>query len=150
MRAGSQGLRVGPKRLVFGPRQDAPLGQRGRAHHHEARLLQAPHDVVVVGRLPVSEELGGEGQPLARDRAVVLDRDRHAGERALVAGPDLVGRGEGVVGVDVDERVELGVQRLDAIERGLHELAGGQLAGAHEAGELARRAEEEVGHGAGA
>ena len=31
-----------------------------------------------------------------------------------------------------------------------HELARGQLAGADEAGELARRAEEEVGHGAGA
>ena len=63
---------------------------------------------------------------------------------------DLVGRGQGVLGEDVDERVELGVERLDAIERGLHELARGQLAGAHEAGELARRAEEEVGHGAGA
>jgi hypothetical protein len=105
---------------------------------------------VVVGRLPVSEELRGEGQPLALYRAVVLDRDGHAGERALVAGPDLVGRGEGVVGVDVDERVELGVERLDAPERGLHELARGQLAGAYEAGELARRAKEEVGHGAAA
>jgi dienelactone hydrolase len=104
---------------------------------------------VVVGGLPVAEEVGGEGQPLARDRAVVLDCDRHAGEGALVARPHLVRRRERVFGEDVDERVELGVERLDAIERRLHELARGQLAGADEAGELARRAEEEVGHGAG-
>ena len=60
----------------------------------------------------------------ARDRAVVLDRDRHAGERALVAGADRVGGGQRALGVDVDERVELAVERLDPLERGLDQLAG--------------------------
>jgi hypothetical protein len=104
---------------------------------------------VVVGRLPVAEEVGGEGQPLARDRAVVLDRDRHARERPLVTRGHLVGGGEGVLVEDVDERVDLRIQRVDAIQRGLHELACRQLARAHALGKLARRAKEQVGHGGG-
>ena len=150
VRVGSHGLRVGPKRLVLVHGRMPHSGSVVDPDDDEAGLLEATHDVVVVGRLPVAEEVGGEGQPLAGDRAVVLDRDRHARERALVAGADLVGRRERVLGEDVDERVELGVERVDAVQRGLHELARGQLAGADEAGELARRAEEEVGHGAGA
>ena len=114
-----------PETLGVRSTAGCPTRAACRAHHHEARRrCRRAHDVVVVGRLPVAEELGGEGQPLAGDRAVVLDRDRHAGERALVAGADLVGRGEGVVGEDVDERVELGVERLDAIERGLRRARG--------------------------
>ena len=84
---------------------------------------------MVVGREEVAEEVGGERQPLALDRAVVLDGDRHAGERPLVAGADLVGRGQRLVGEDVDEGVEAGVELVDAVQRGLHQLAGGQLAG---------------------
>ena len=94
-------------------------------------------------------KLRGERQPLAADRAVVLDRDRHAGERARVVGADLVGLGQRLVGEDVDERVERGVELRDAIQRGLHELARGELARAHERGELVDGAEEEIGAGGG-
>ena len=82
-----------------------------------------PRDVVVVRREEVAEEVGRERQALALHRRVVLDGDRHAGERPRVAGADRVGGGQRLVGEDVDERVELRVELLDAVERRLHELA---------------------------
>ena len=48
--------------------------------------------------------------------------------------------------VDVHERVELRVERLDALERRAHQLARADLPGAHELGELQRGCEEQVGH----
>jgi hypothetical protein len=99
---------------------------------------------VVVGRGPVAHEVRAVRQPLAFDRAVVLDRDRHAGERALVAGTDRVGGGQRLVVEDVDERVQARVEEVDAPERGLDEVAGGHLAGPDEPGELERGAEQEV------
>jgi hypothetical protein len=104
---------------------------------------------VVIGRQEVTDELSGKGQPLAADRAVVLDGDRHAGKRARIVGGDLVGLGQRLVGEDVDERVERGVELRDAIQRGLHELARGELARAHERGELVDGAKEEIGAGGG-
>ena len=43
------------------------------------------------------------------DRGAVLHRDRHARERARVAGLDGVGGGQRALGVDRDEGVELGL-----------------------------------------
>ena len=57
---------------------------------------------------------------------VRLDRDRHAGERALVARLDRVGLGERALGVELDERAELRVDRLDPPERRLDGLAGAE------------------------
>ncbi len=48
VRPRSHGLRVGPKMRASLVGQDAVLGQRGRADDHEAGVLQAPCDVVVV------------------------------------------------------------------------------------------------------
>ena len=73
----------------------------------------------------------------------------HARERPRVAGPDLVGLGQRVLGEDVDERVERGVELRDPVERGLDELARGQLAGPHDRGELVDGAEQEIGAGGG-
>jgi hypothetical protein len=139
----------GAEALGVGPRQDPPLRERRGPDDHEAGVPEPPHHVVVVRCLPVAEQLGAEGQALAGDRAVVLDRDRHAREGPLVAGRNRVGGGQRVVVEDVDERVELGIEGIDAVERGLDELARGELAGAHQLRELGRRAKEEVGHGAG-
>jgi hypothetical protein len=100
---------------------------------------------VVVGRGEVAEEIGRERQALALDRAVVLDGDRHAGERPLVAGADVVGGGQRLIGEDVHEGVEAGVELVDAVQRGLHQLTGGQLAVADEPGELVDGAEQEIG-----
>ena len=72
--------------------------------------------------------------------ADVLDRDRHAGERPLVAGADGVGGRERAVGVEVDERVELAVERLDPPERRLDQLTRADLAGPDELRRARRRA----------
>jgi hypothetical protein len=88
-------------------------------------------------RCEVAEEVRAVGQRLARPGgADVLDGDRHARERALVARLDRVGRSERALDVDEDEGVETLVERLDARQGGLDELAGGELACADEGGEL--------------
>ena len=84
-------------------------------------------------------------QPPAPHGPVVLDRDRHAGERPRVAGRDLAGGGQRAVAVDVDERLQPAVELLDAPHRGLRELAGAHSAPAHEPGEVGDGAEHEIG-----
>ena len=61
--------------------------------------------MVVVGDV-VGHQRAAVGQPQAAHRAVVLDRDRHARERALIAGFDLLGRRERALAVDLDESVQ--------------------------------------------
>ena len=68
------------------------------------------------------------------------------GERPVVARGHRIVRGESLLGEDVDERVDRGLDGLDAVERGLDELARGHLAVADEPGEIEGRAEEEVLH----
>ena len=60
-------------------------------------------------------------------------------------GPTRVGGGQGLVGEDVDEGIEARVELVDAVQRRLDELAGGQLAVADEPGQLIDGAEQEVG-----
>ena len=86
------------------------------------------------------------GRQAAR-RHVVLDRDRHAGERARVGsgrdlGVDRVGRGACLVGEDEVERVDLTFARVDACQVLLEHVACGPRAGANGGGDLDR------GHGA--
>ena len=54
----------------------------------------------------------------------------------VVARLDLVGGRQRPLGVDLDERVQLAVERLDPLQRGLGELARGQLAAAHAGGKV--------------
>ena len=83
---------------------------------------------------------------------LALIGDRHARERPRVARLDLVGRGQRALGVDLDERVQLAVERLDPVQARLHELARGQLAAADAGRQVARRREHEIagGHEPGA
>ena len=91
---------------------------------------------------------------LAGDVGVVLDRHRHAEQRAPIAGAaariGLVGLHQGAVGEHHAEGVELGVRLPDALERRLDELARRDLAGGHQARLLGGAGEAEVGgvHGA--
>ena len=103
-------------------RQDPVLGQRRRADDDEAGCLQAPRHVVVVVALVLGHQPAAVGQAQPLGRAVVLDRHRHARERALIARADGVGRSQRTLGVDLGEGVERGVQFLDPLERGLDEL----------------------------
>ena len=71
----------------------------------------------------LAQQLAAVRQAQAGDRAVVLDRDRDAGERARVAGPDLLRAGERSGRVDLDEGAEAAVEFLDPLERMRDELA---------------------------
>jgi hypothetical protein len=55
--------------------------------------------------------------------------------------------GAGGLAFDVDERVEPRVELLDSVQRGIDQLAGGDLAPADQVGKLGGGAEEEVGEG---
>ena len=83
----------------------------------------------------------------------VLDRDRYAEERRKVAALDeaglgLPGRGAGLIRRHGEERVELGIQRIDASEDVVDELRGADVAAADHRGLLERGGERElVGHG---
>ena len=97
-------------------RQDPVLRQRRRADDDEARLPQAPRDVVVVLGHVIGHERTAVGESQALDRAVVLDRDRHPRKRAPVTGTDLLCEEKRSLGIDLDERVEGRVELLDSIE----------------------------------
>ena len=97
-----------------------------------ARFFQLPHAHGVRRR----DVIGEEARPLRRQDARgiddVLDADRHAVQRAAVAAAlDLAFRlGRvlaGLVRAHGDERVELGVQRLDLPQMRVHHLARGDL-----------------------
>jgi hypothetical protein len=102
-----------------------------------------------VARAVTLEEARAEVHAQALDRHVGLDRDRYAGERPLVARLDLVGRGERALGVDLDEGVQPAVERLDAVERRLDQLAGRQLAAADARSKVRHRREHEIARGHG-
>ena len=147
VRARSHGLRVAPNRFVFVHGWIAHSGSVVEPDEDEARGAQARDDVVIVGRDPVPEEAGAAGHPPPGHGAAVLDRDRDAGERPRVTGADGLRGRERLVGVDVDERVDLRVKLLDAAQRGLDELGRADLARVHERGELERGTREQVGAG---
>ncbi len=84
-RAGrSHGLRVTPNVARLGERPQRQLGHVGLADDHRARLAQAAHDLGVRAR-GLAVGVGAERGHLAGDVDVVLDRDRHAQQRALAA-----------------------------------------------------------------
>jgi hypothetical protein len=133
----------------LGGREDPELRHVGGADDDEAGLAQAPHQVGAVGGAVALEELRGEVHAQALDRDVGLDRDRHARERALVARLDLVRRGERALAVDLDERVQVPVERPDPVQAGLHQLARRQLAAADAGRQVACRREHEIARGHG-
>ena len=136
----------GPGVTRLGGRQDPELRQVGHADDHEPRLAQPPDQVGrVVGPVAVQEARAVvERHPL--DRHVALDRDRHAGERRRVVDRDRVGGGQRAVAVDLDERVQGALERLDPAQRGLDHLARARAARPHERSRLLGRGEGEVVH----
>ena len=129
--SGFQGLRVIPYVLdsvnghsrssgaLVRPTRTAPASRRRRTTS-ESALGRA-----VLGR-------GAEGGHVALDVGVVLDRHRNPQQRqllaraqALVGGP---GGGTGGLGVHLAEGIQAPVQRGDALQGGVDQLARGQLA----------------------
>ena len=137
------GLHVGAEGDVVGVGLPSELGRVGLSHHDATRRSQARHQ----GRVGPSAAgpPAKTAEPVRRDEArrvvEVLHADGDAGQRAgvVAAGHGVVDarrRFERVVGVDGDEGVHLGVERLDALERVGDELAGAPRARAHSGGQV--------------
>ena len=117
-----------PERRRLGEGRDLELGDAGLADDHRAGRAQAAHDLRVGGR-GVAEGVRAARGHLARDVGVVLDRHRHAQQRAAIAAAaaavGLGGLGERALAEHDAERVEGRVEARDALQVGLGELARG-------------------------
>jgi hypothetical protein len=130
----------------LGRRQDAELRHVGRPEEQEAGFAQPPYEVGVVRRPVTRQEARGEVHAQTGDGGVRLDPDRHAGEGAPIAGSDCGRLGDGAIPVELDERPDLRVQRLDPPDRGLHHLAGAHRSIADPGGQDRRGKEGERVH----
>ena len=96
-----------------------------------------PRDDVGVDGARAAVRRAAPGGHLAGDVHVVLDRNRHTQQRALLPGRaarvGLVGLGQCALGEDDAVGVEPRVQALDALEGGLDDLTGRDLPVAHHA-----------------
>ena len=106
-----------------------------RADQNRAgRLEPRRQGRVGAGGSAVAIDLRSRSRRQAVDVEQVLDRERRARERAerfaprAPAGVDRGGLGERALGGDVGEGAELGVERLDALERRLDDFARARLA----------------------
>ena len=127
------------ERGVLGRGPHGELVEIRLADDHRARGDDGTHHRRVVRRQPALEDPRPGRCRDPPGAQVVLQGDRHAGERARVTacrhrGVDPVGRGEGRVGGHRVEAVELALEGLDASERSLGDLAGAHLARAHRPG----------------
>ena len=111
VRDGSHGLRVGAEARASRSRAGCPTPAASSCPTTtKPAALQAARRRCGRGRPEVADEVGARTSARRpATAAVVLDGDRHAGERPLVAGADAVGLGQRLVGEDVDERVERGL-----------------------------------------
>ena len=137
--------RAGVARL--GGRQDRELRQVRDADDHEARLAQPADEVGGVVGPVAGQELRAAVDLVALDADVALDRDRHARERrarrpATTASAAASARSPSTSMNALMRRIE----RLDAPQRGLDDLARARVAGAHQRGGLFGRGEREIVH----
>ncbi len=127
--------------------QDAELGGVGLAEEHEACLAELAREVCVLWLAPA--------QTLQERHALVkwipggvageiLQQHRHAAEGPV--GQRRTRCREGALGQVGDDRVQQRIQRVDASERVLDELAWRDLAGSHQLGLVSRVAMSEVRH----
>ena len=121
------------------------------AEDHDPGLAQAAHDRRVVRRPPALEDARAAGRGHALGGDDVLERERHAGQRTErlarpAPGVDAAGRVAGALGVDVQERVDGGVDGLDPgqVRVGHVERAG--LPGGDGSSGLGGRQPDEIGH----
>ena len=121
-------------RVRLGGGLQPELGRVGLADDDEAGVLELVEEVRAVGRgvADLLQQLVAEVQRRAGELTVeVLHHHRHAGERA---GDRRRGACAGAVEQRMDHRVDLGVGGLDARDRGVDELGGGELARGDELG----------------
>ena len=109
------------ERRVLGGAAHGELVEVGLADHDGAGCHEPLDDGGVVWRAPAVEDPRRAGGRHAPGAHVVLERDRHPGERpgGLAGGDALVdgiGGGTGVVGQHGDERVDVGLASVDAGE----------------------------------
>src|SRR5260221_498291 len=81
----TSGSTTAPPEAVLGHRASAELGGVGLAEDGTAGLFEARHDIAVEGELETGQGAGAEGRRVAGDAGQVLDRHRHARERAAAA-----------------------------------------------------------------
>ena len=128
------GCGVGLVRAVLGGRAHGELVHVRLADDDRVRGLQPLDDVGVVGRQEVLEHLAAQVVGIALRAEHVLDRDRHAGERAerlprLALGVDGRGLPADVGLVHVHERLDLRLAVADGGEEGVGDLGGRGLPG---------------------
>ena len=135
------GLLVGG---VLRGRAHGELVQVGLTQNRDASGAQLRHHGGVVRAHVALEHLGRGGGRRVGGHQQVFERQRHARERGgrLIAVFNLlvhlVRRGKRFLGADVQEGAELAVDLSDAVEEGLRDLAGGDVAGLDHCGELVR------------
>ena len=119
----------------LGERPQSELGHRGLADEHRSGVAQPPDHLGVRGRRRV-EGAGSTTRDLAFEVKLVLDRDRYAEQRALLptraTSVRSIGFGPRLIRIHGDERTQLGVERVDAIEGQLDQFTGRDLAASHE------------------
>ena len=116
-----------PPRRGLGPGERAQLGHVRLADHDRPRRARAAHDLRVRAR-GLAVGVRAERRHLAGDVEFVLDRDRHAQQRALAvprAAPSvgLVGFQSRPLREHDPEGVQLGVVALDPLQVDVHQLA---------------------------
>ena len=114
------------------------------------RLELAHQRAVARGLRSIDVDLRAGARRQALDVEQVLDRERHAGQRAAMgAGIDLRRALAGARGQDVGEGVDGGLAGLDAGQRRLDDGGGLDLAAHHGAGDVGRGRllGERIGHG---
>ena len=114
-------------RRVLGRRAHRELVEVGLAETDEPGLVAARHDVSVLDRHEAFQDLGARGGGYVLRGQQVLVRDRHAAEGIAAARILCPGRSERALGIDVQVRVDIAVDRGDPIEVGLGQLLGGAL-----------------------
>ncbi len=107
-----------PVAARLGRRQDPHLRQSGLADDHEPGGTKPPHEERVVSGREVSVQIAAQGERHPLHRPVVLDGDRHSGERARVAWTYFRRRGQRRLVRDVREGVDLRLELVDPLKRG--------------------------------
>ena len=128
-------------------RQDPVLGQRRRAHDHEPRLAQAPHDVVVVGRDEVFHQRAAVGEPQAFNARLFLIAIGTPANGRSSPGSTSSAAASARSASTSTNAFSCGLSSSIRAKRDLDQLARGDLSGAHHARELARGTEHQIAVG---
>ena len=143
MRVGVPGVAGRAEAARLGDGQDPELGQVGLADDHEARVAQPPHHEGVVAGHEVAEEVGAERVGHARPPAAVslIAIGTPANGRSS-PGPTASAAARAPSASTWTNAFSSPLQRLDPLERGLDQLARGDLAVADQARQLGHGREQ--------